>query len=273
MGRMSKALSPCILVLIFIPTVVIAGISIEGGLTHEKVSSAPGMYQGEIVIRNQDETPQELKVYLSDYSFNYEGETFYGDPGKDARSNASWITLSPSRVTIPPKDTATIGYSIAVPDDKSLVGTYWSMIMVECISKDSPESSSAQKEKKLSLGITQIMRYAIQVITHINDTGTKRIRFIQSKVLRENEARILQVDLENIGERLVRPQLWTELYTSDGVSLGRFQGEQFRIYPNTSKRFRIDISRAPSGTLKAIVVADFGENDLMGIQYTLKLEN
>ena len=259
--------------ILFLSCLAFAGISIEGGLTHEKIMNAPGTYQGEIVIRNQDEGPQEMKVYQSDYSFNYEGETFYGDPGKDSRSNAPWITLSPSRLTIPPKDKATISYTVIVPDDRPLIGTYWSMIMLECLPQDSPESAGAKKEKRLSMGITQVMRYALQVVTHIDDTGTRQIKFIQSKVLKEKDARILQVDLENIGERLVRPLLWAELYTADGVSLGRYPGEQFRIYPNTSKRFRIDISKAPAGTLKALVVADCGENDLMGIQYTLKLEN
>jgi hypothetical protein len=259
--------------IMFIPGPADAGISIEGGLTHEKVSKAGETYQGEIVIKNQEDTPQELKIYQSDYRFNYEGETIYGEPGKDARSNAGWISFNPSRVTIPPKEKATISYTITVPGDQSLVGTYWSMLMIEGLPMGSPESEGTQKEKKLSMGITQIMRYAVQVVTHIGDTGTRKIKFIQTKILKEKNARILQVDVENEGERLLRPQMWTELYAPDGTSLGRFQGEQYRVYPNTSKRFRIDISKVPAGTYKALVVADCGENDLIGIQYTLKFEN
>ena len=254
-----------------IPTVAIAGISIEGGLTNEKVSKAGETYQGEIVIKNQEDTPQELKIYQSDYRFNYEGQTTYGEPGKDARSNARWISFSPSRLTVPPNEKATINYTVTVPGDRALVGTYWSMLMIECLPESSPEASD-QKEKKLALGITQVMRYAVQIITHIGDTGTKKIKFLKTEILKEKESRILQVDVENEGEILLRPQLWTELYAADGTSMGRFQGEQYRIYPNTSKRFRIDITKVPTGTYKALVVADCGENDLFGIQYTLKFE-
>jgi hypothetical protein len=258
---------------VFIPGLAGAGISIEGGLTNEKVSKAGETYQGEIVIKNQEDTPQELKIYQSDYRFNCEGETTYGEPGKDARSNARWISFSPSKLTIPPKETATINYTITVPGDQALVGTFWSMLMIEGLPTGSPESAGAPKEKKLSLGITQIMRYAVQVVTHIGDTGTRKVKFIQTKILKEKDARILQVDVQNDGERLLHPQLWTELYAPDGTSMGRFEGEQYRVYPGTSKRFRIDISKLPAGTYKALVVADCGENDLIGIQYTLKFEN
>jgi hypothetical protein len=157
-----------------IPIAAIAGISIEGGLTHEKVSTVGDTYQGEIAIRNQEDTPQELKIYQTDYRFNYEGETIYGEPGKDARSNARWITFSPSRLTIPPKEKAIISYTIIVPGDQPLVGTFWSMLMIEGLPMGSQESAIDKKEKKLSMGITQIMRYAVQVVTHIGDTGTRK---------------------------------------------------------------------------------------------------
>jgi hypothetical protein len=257
--------------LVMVPRFALAGISVEGGLTHEKVSHAGETYQGVIMIKNQGDTPQELKIYLSDYRFNYEGQTTYGEPGKDPRSNANWISFTPSRLSIPPQDRAAINYTITVPADETLKGTYWSMLMIECLPESSPEASD-QKEKKLALGITQVMRYAVQVITNIGDTGTKKIKFLKTELLKEKESRILQVDVENEGERLLSPQLWTELYAADGTSMGRFQGEQYRIYPNTSKRFRIDITKVPTGTYKALVVADCGENDLFGIQYTLKFE-
>jgi hypothetical protein len=258
--------------MLFIRGVASADISIEGGLTYENISRAGDTYQGVIMVKNQGDTPQELKIYLTDYKFNYQGETTYGEPGKDARSNARWVSFSPSRLTIPPRDKATINYTITVPGEESLIGTYWSMLMIECIPETSQEASLPQKEKKLSMGITQIMRYGVQLITEIGDSGTKKMKFLQTKLLKEKDERILQVDVENEGERLLRPQLWTELYAADGASLGRFQGEQSRIYPGTSKRFRVDITKVPIGTYKALVVADCGENDIFGITYTLKFE-
>lgn len=272
--RILSRILPLLAVAIMIfPASATAGISIEGGLTHEKVSQPGQPYQGVITIKNQGDSPQELKIYQTDYRFNHEGATIYGDPGQNARTNARWITFSPSRLTIPPKDTAVINYTIQVPADASLAGTYWSMLMIEGIPESAPESSQHKKPKELSLGITQVMRYGIQMITHIGETGTKKISFLKTTVLKEQDTRILQADVQNDGDRMVRPQLWAELYTSAGVSLGRFPGEQYRLLPTTSKRFHIDITKVPPGTYKALMVADCGDDDLFGVSYTLKLEH
>lgn len=273
MRRICRTIPMFALAIMIIPQNATAGISIEGGLTHEKVSLAGQAYQGVITIKNQGDSPQELKVYQTDYRFTHDGATIYGDPGQDVRSNARWITFSPGRFTIPPKETALINYTIQVPADSSLAGTYWSMLMIEGIPESAPESSQKQTPKELSLGITQIMRYGIQMITHIGDTGTKKITFLKTTILKEHDARILQVDVQNDGNLMVRPQLWSELYTSAGVSLGRFSGEQYRLFPMTSKRFHIDITNVPPGTYKALVVADCGDDDLFGVSYTLKLEH
>lgn len=264
-------LSACA-VMLLAGTAASEGISIEGGLTHEKVASAGETYQGVIVIRNQTDSPQEVKVYQTDYWFNHEGQVSYGEPGKAARSNAPWISFSPVRVTVAPRDKSSVNYTIAVPAVDTLAGTYWSMLMIEGVPETSPETSGSPKEKKMSLGITHVMRYAIQVITHIGETGERKVSFLKTAVVKDQDRRILQVDVENSGQRLLRPQLWVELHTAQGESAGRFQGEQLRIYPQTSKRFNIDITAVPAGTYKALVVGDCGGNDLFGITYTLKLE-
>lgn len=273
MSRLCLIISMLALAIMIFPASATAGISIEGGLTHEKVSQPGQSYQGVITIKNQGDNAQELKIYQTDYHFNHDGATIYGDPGQNARSNARWIAFSPSRLTIPPRETAVINYTIQVPAEASLAGTYWSMLMIEGIPETAPEASQNKKPKEFSLGITQVMRYGIQMITHIGDTGTKKITFLKTTVLKEQDARILQVDVQNDGDRMVWPQLWSELYSSAGVSLGRFPGEQYRLFPMTSRRFHIDITKVPPGTYKALVVADCGDDDLFGVSYTLKLEH
>jgi hypothetical protein len=249
-----------------------AEISIEGGLTQEKDLHPGETYQGVLMIKNQDEKPQELKVYQTDYFFNYQGQTTYGEPGKETRSNAAWITFSPQRFSIPPLAEATINYTIKVPDDKALAGAYWSMLMVEQIAESSPEAG-AKIEKKLTLGRTQFMRYGIQMVTTVGDAGKRHVRYVQIKLLKDKDEVFLQVDVENDGETFIRPQLWAELLTLEGTSLGKFKGDQFRLFPGTSKRFKIDIPNVSPGTYKALVFADCGDKDVSGIMYTLKFEH
>lgn len=256
---------------LIMPCVSVAGVSVTSGLTYEKEADPGGTYKGTVQLRNNGESPQEVKIYQTDYLFFCDGRNIYGEPGKDPRSNADWITFSPRRLTISPRGTAQVNYTVEVPDNKTLTGTYWSMIMIEGISSSSPEAVRQEKDK-VTFGISQVIRYGLQMRTQIGDTGTRKLKFLKTRLLKEDKRRILQLDIENIGERLLRPALWAELYDEKGKSVGKFEGGKLGVYPATSVRFRIDLSQVPKGKYKALVVADCGGDDLFGATYTLKFE-
>jgi hypothetical protein len=248
-----------------------AGVSVIGGLSHEKKARAGETYKGSVIIKNNSAEPQEVKVYQTDYQFQFDGNNNYGPPGKSERSNANWLAVAPRRLVIPPNDTLMVNYTVKVPNDPTLVGTYWSMLMVEGIPKSSPESSQAEKEKT-KIGITQIMRYGIQIITNIGDTGEHNLKFLQTKLLREAEGRFLQADIENTGQRWLRASLWVELYDKDGGYVGKFDSGSKHIYPGTSVRYKVDLTGVPQGEYKALAVADCGGNDIFGANYDFKFE-
>jgi len=256
---------------LLIPCMAEALVSIVGGLSHEKGAKPGEVYRGIIFLQNPGEEPQEVKLYQPDYIFFCDGTNIYGEPGENPRSNAKWITFSPERVVIQPKDRTEVHYTVRLPDDKALVGTYWSMIMVEGIGKSSPEAEAAKPlTDKPKAVVRTVVRYGIQMVTNIGNIGTRKLKFLETKLLKEDdEKKILQVDVENVGERFLRPSLWTELYDEKGNYIGRFEGARLRTYPSTSVRFRIDLSTVPKGKYKALVVADCGGDDLFGATYDL----
>ncbi|HOJ13905.1 MAG TPA: hypothetical protein PLS81_01105 [Deltaproteobacteria bacterium] len=249
-----------------------AAISVEGGLTHERTARPGETYRETITLRNQSQEPSEVKVYQTDYWFNHEGKMRYDDPGTLDRSNARWINVNPVRVTVPPMDRAVVSYTVNVPKDDDRIGTYWSILMVEEIPPSSPEASGRERTKQPAVGIVQVMRYAVQVITHIGEGGLREVSFLKTSIVKEGEQRLLKVDVENTGQVLVRPQVYTELFKDDGTSMGRFPGERYRLYPKTSRRFTVDVSTVPPGTYRAVVIADCGEDAVFGITYTFVFE-
>lgn len=251
-----------------------AQVSVVGELSQDREARPGETYTGSIIVRNDTDQPQEAKVYQTDYLFHHSGTNSYGDPGSHPRSNAKWITFSPAYILLPPQATAVVNYSVAVPqttDNTPLVGTYWSMLMVEAIPHGSPESTLPRADKKAEMGIVQTIRYGIQIVTHIANTGTKKINFVGVQIVpKEKSGRILQVDIENTGEIGIRPDVYVELFDEKGVSRGKFPGTRYRIYPGTSVRQQIDLSSVASGTYKALIVVDAGGDDVFGGQYTLK---
>jgi len=246
---------------------------VVGGLTRENAAQPGEKYQGTIVLKNSAEEPQELKVYQSDYLFFCDGTTQYGEPGKLKRSNADWVSFGPSWLTIPAKGTSIVNYAVEVPKDESLRGTYWSMLMVELVGKESPESVLQPAENKSQLGVRQVVRYGIQMVTNIGDTGNPKPRFVETKLeAKEGGGRELLVDLVNDGDLWMRPLVWVELFDEAGRSVGKFEGGTMRVYPGTSVRYRIDLSDVPEGTYKALVVGDAGGERVFGARHTLKIQ-
>ncbi len=247
-----------------------AGVSVTSGLTYEKTVMAGESYQGVIHLKNNGPSPQEVKLYQTDYLFFCDGTNRYGDPGKITRSNAGWITFRPQRLTIAAHATAQVNYRVQAPDDASLAGTYWSMLMVEGISSSSPEATGPRQDN-VTLGLSQVIRYGLQIVTQIGDSGTRLLKFLDTRVLKTGHTRILQVDMQNTGQRWLKALLWTELYDEQGRTAGRFEGGRLRLYPGTSVRFRVDLSKVPEGIYKALVVADCGGDTLFGATYTFQL--
>jgi len=227
--------------------------------------------EGYIEVMNPMDAIEEIKVYQADYLFFADGRNLYGEPGQLPRSNARWITWSPQQATIPPGETLRIRYSIQVPDDTALLGSYWSMLMVEPVPRASPESSQSDPAKP-GIGFVERIRYAIQIATHIGDTGARTLTFAQVRLSQESDRHVLSVDVENPGERMLEVNLWVDLYNPAGGFVGKFTGGQRRTYPGTSVRFNVDLFGLEKITYSSLIVADCGGEDVFGANVSLVLE-
>jgi hypothetical protein len=243
-------------------------VSVVNGLTHEKEVKPGEVYEAVIILKNIDPDVENVKIYQTDYFFTAEGKNYYDPPGKIARSNASWLTLIQKRITLPPKSQSEVRYQVKVPNDPGLKGTYWSMIMVEEMPKAAAQEAQAKKDS-ISFGIRQVMRSGIQVVTHIGDTGLRQIKFIKTELKLSQGAKGLAIDVENTGERWLRPYLYADLFDLKGKSLGRFDGGRGRLFPGTSFRYTVDFGKIPNGTYKTLVVVDNKDENVFGAQYTL----
>ncbi len=245
-----------------------AGVTVVGGLSRIQTAQAGQEYRGEIELHNNGDAPRELKVYLRDYSFQADGSNSYGDPGSLKRSNAPWITFSPQRITVPPQSRSRINYTVVVPPEP-VSGTFWSMLMLELIPTSSPEAGG--QHKRIHMGVTQVTRYGLQLITHIGQSGSRSLQFSEPQIVMHEQQRTLQIDVANDGERMLRPNLWAELFSMGGSPAGKIEGGDFRIYPGTSARYRLNIEGLPAGDYRALIVADGGGDDIFGARYTLKV--
>jgi len=263
--RLATALAAAIVVAA--PTAARAQIAVLSSTVEEKTAAPGEKYSGTIVISNQSAQPQVARIYQTDYRFASDGTAHYDDAGTSPRSNARWITPQASRVVVPPNSQVAVPYAVAVPLGDSLRGTYWSMIMVEGAPVE-PGAPSAGGKPAVAIGA--VMRYAVQLATHIRDTGSRTVQFAQAGAAKApGGAAALDLDVTDTGERGFRPVLWVEVYDAQGTLRAKAKQSRGLLYPGTSLHQHFDLGTLPAGTYKAVVFADTGADAVFATQYTV----
>ena len=264
----SLVAAPALIALFAVSGSARAQISVLSSTVEEKEAAKGETYTGRIVISNPTTTPQSVRIFKTDYSFKAAGTTAYEDPGTTPRSNAPWVTPQTERVVVPPRSEVTVPYTVVVPGSDSLRGTYWSAIMVE--GAESAPTSTTGRGGQAQVGIGTVIRYAIQVATHIGTTGTRTVKFENAASGRTATGEAtLGMDVITTGDRAVRPKLSVEVYDEQGTLKAKGNQERGLVYPGSSFRQTFDFGKLPAGTYKAVVFADTGDEKVFATQFTI----
>lgn len=243
-----------------------AGIEVLGNMIYQNSAQKGETYSIVIKVNNTGDSDQEVSIYQNDYLFDYTGVSFYEEPGTNKRSNASWIQYSPKILLLKGKESQNIRFEVTVPQDDMLVGTYWSLVMVEGIRPIDPKA-------KGQLNIHESIRTAIQIITNIGKTGIGELEFQNPGIVAEGDEIFFDFILLNTGERLISPDVSMELFDAEtGESVKVLKAPKNGMYPTTSTKWRFSLEGLPTKkTYKAVIVADGSGEDVFGLEYNLEL--
>jgi hypothetical protein len=245
-----------------------AQIAVVGSTVEERTSAAGESYTGSILVRNLSDVDQPVRIYQTDYLFFADGTSHYNDPGTTPRSNAKWITPTVRSLLVPPRSEMSVSYTVRVPQGDSLSGTYWSIIMVEGAPNEANRASAGQPQ----VGVGVVMRYGVQVATHIKATGARKVGFANTKfITNQDGTQTFELEVTNAGERAYRPALWIEVYNEQGELKASARQERGLLYPATSLKQVFNLGKLAAGTYRAVVFADSGEDAVFASQFTLKL--
>ena len=139
--------------------------------------------------------------------------------------------------------------------------------MVEGAPSEAGRSSGGRPQ----IGVGAVMRYAVQVATHIRASGTRKVSFVNSRFLTNADStQSFEVEVRNAGERAYRPALWIEVYDEQGALKVNARQERGLLYPGTSLKQTFALGKLARGSYRAVVFADSGEDAVFASQYTLK---
>ena len=254
-----------ILSILLIGSYAAGEISVVGELYRERSTATGQSYEGTITVSNSSDSKATVKIYQTDYSTSASGKVIYGEPGSDPRSNSDWINIDQNRVQIAGNSRKSFRYEVRVPE-KKLAGSYWSTIMID------PLVSSSAKTNNGGSMLTQTIRYCIKIVTNIGTTGKRKLEIADVELYRKEGKIFLKVGAENSGERVLFPQIWADIYSTEtGEKINRFEGGRKHIFPGSSVSYNIELSEISKGTYKTMLIFDNGDENVWGAQFKLNL--
>ena len=252
-----------------------SAVLLEGSFFRLHTVQPGDIVDGMVTLRNISLNPETVRFFVLDRVNDARYGRRYVEPGELERSNAPWIDLGQSEVTIAPGQQFNLVYRIHVPADESLRGTYWSALMIEPqpteqdVKVEGPESDDS-----FAVTIRQIIRQEVMLVTNIGTSCARQVSFLEPQLRTSDDGTLIfEVLVENTGECLLNPNVWLELYDESGRVVGRFQNDQPRIYPGAALRQSFDLGSLEAGTYLALVIVDEGGEDVFGARYTLQVTN
>lgn len=239
-------------------------VMVVGSLSHYQIGLPNESYKGSIEILNASNKEQEVRIYQTDYLYNYKGNFFYNEPISQPRSNASWIEFSSKTIILKANETQFIRYEVKIPNNDSLRGTYWSVLMIEDVNSIDPN-------KKGQLNISTTTRYAVKIITNIDLFCKGMLHIMEPEVVSKNNKTFLEINIENIGERYISPIVKIEILNEIGETLKTFEMTKKGIFPSTSLQFLFDLKGISKEKHQVLILADGGGDDVFGLEYNLEL--
>ena len=246
-----------------------AHVKVTSALRSEFTASAGEVLAGWIAIENTGTAPAAVEVSQADFRLDEDGALAYEDAGSLPASNAPWIEVA-SRVDVPAGGSVDVPFTLRVPNDPDLHGTFWSLVQVEPVN---PEviTREATEEAQVRTSIEVSFQYGVTVLTHIGEPAERKVLFEDpSFVMADDDGGDrLALTLHNPGTHLLAADLWLELYDDQGTLIARLEGGEKRLYPDAALRHEFDLGTLDERQYQAVVVADAGGDDVFGVRYTL----
>jgi hypothetical protein len=254
-----------IYLLFFLLTSPLTGQIVVNSKLKQIYKASPGQkIVGSVQVTNSSEESCDCRFYTQDMVALVDGKYEYLEGGTLPRSASSWIKFHQDTIAIPSKVQGEVSYTLQVPQNNSLSGTYWTMILVE------PHGKIKLPSQDGRFGIGTVYRTAIYLIVEIGDTGKYDVTLGMPEI-KDNH---FSVQVDNSGSRYVRLQPNLDLYDTKGKKIKEVKALPRLVFPGGAATFDYDLEQPIPGSYVGFVILEHTEDPsvLFGGKYPIEIK-
>lgn len=211
----------------------------------------------ELTIRNHSAQKQDFVFRFGDFEMDPSGSRKLMEPGQSPHSMHSFITISPSFVTLNPNEERTINVTIRVPSNEN--STKWGTIFVEA----AKEQTLGDIDKSLATGIKVRPRIVI-IVTQSPPGNTNyagKISNLKDVTKEGDKFKRFEVMITNNGDKIFDAKVYlTFANLSTGAEI-KMDTTKSKVFPGQSRKVELIADKPlPPGKYALAAIMDYSKN-------------
>lgn len=235
--------------------ILFGNVAIINGLTQVNTGQSGDIISGEVIFLNTSTEEQRIVFEINEALFFCDSPRTYTEKNPHAQSSSDWFLAEVMDQVLAPKEKYVYKYTITIPENKELRGSFWTMLMVT-IEKPIKEESLND-----NIGLNTKLRYGVALITNVNSFDDVNLDFDHAD-LKYNEietSKELEVKIKNNGSFIEGVVLTLEVYDSSGNKIDKFSTDRNIVFPATCRDYFLDVSTLPAGKYQCLLLAESRE--------------
>jgi hypothetical protein len=219
-----------------------------------------------ITVENTSDKVESFVVSASDYDYDDSGKMKFLPLGTSKRSCSSYMTITPSYLTLNPNQSVKVNVLMNVPQDS--VKTRWGIVSIR---SEKEYIGIAADKDVVRAGLIITPEIAVKVLqTPPNLTFTKMTirEFQEMKQDSGDSTRVFKVKLANEGEVRTKAKVYLTASNLETLKETTIEPVEITLLPGVNSDVKLNLPNDLNpGTYSLAAIMDYGaENDLEGIE-------
>lgn len=244
-----------------------SSVVVMNGLTHSYSGVSGDVITGEIILINSSDEEQRVTFELNDIIFSCTENRIFTSETTHSQSSIDWFNAELMDKTLRSKEKYIYRFTITIPKNQNLKGSFWSTLMVNV---EKPIKEEALNAK---VGLDTRIRYSVALLTDVNMKEEVNIDFksIALNEAKTNGKRELDVKVYNESEFIEGVKLTLEVYNDDGEKIFESETDRNMAFPGFCRDYKVDLTSLAIGEYECVLIAESREK-FIGANITLTID-